>query len=91
MTPEFKALMPQGEHEYLVPAWLGCFSWALRNCRVMEDFTAATGVKYTPPRTGIEAMIDDATGADDAFFCAFAKWMNENIWGDMDAPESEES
>ncbi len=30
-------------------------------------------------------MIDEATGVDAEFIWAFAKWHNENIWGEEDA------
>ncbi len=68
----------------LHPAWLGCLSWAIQEPEVLAAFRAETGQTWTPGRSPIERMIDEATGADQAFFAAFAQWMNEHLWGSHD-------
>jgi hypothetical protein len=68
---------------YLLPAWLGCFSWALGEPEILAAFRIETGNTWTPGRLPIERMIDDATGADREFFAQFAAWMNATIWGDV--------
>jgi hypothetical protein len=72
---------PSGDEAYLLPAWLGCLSWALTNPQVLEQFEKSTGFKRNHARSPIERMIDEATGMQAEYFAAFAKWMNENIWG----------
>lgn len=78
--------MPKGDEEYLIGAWIGCLSWALGEPKVVDAFRADTGINYSPPRSGIDRMIDEATGADKAFIMAFLKWFNANVWGDLPAP-----
>lgn len=46
------------------------------------QFERDTGVKFVPPRNGIERMIDDATGASAGIVEAYLKWFNENVWGE---------
>lgn len=75
---------PQGDHAYLLPAWLGCLRWAMSTPKIMKQFEADTGMKWLSGRTPIERMVDEACSVRDEFFEAFAKWMNENIWGDYD-------
>jgi len=89
-TPSpFADLMPSGPHAYLIPAWLGCLRWALGNDEIMAAFRAETGNTWTPGRSGLEVAIDRATGAEATFFRAFAKWVNENLWGDPDGEEED--
>ena len=73
------ALMPSDP--LLHPAWMGCLHWAIGNEKVLAWFKSETGSQYLPPRSAIERMIDEATGADTAFILKFAAWMTENIWG----------
>lgn len=70
------------KEEYLHPAWYGCLSWAIGKDDVVKRFREETGNQWQPARGGIEAMIDKATGVDVDFLKSFAKWMNENIWGE---------
>lgn len=68
--------------DYLWPAWFGCLHWAVGDPDVVAAFRADTGEQWTPGRSPLAQMIDTATGADKAFFVAFAQWMNANIWGE---------
>jgi len=64
-------------------AWIDALHWAMKDENCIDSFTHATGMKYSPPRNGFEAMIDDATGHSAAFVEAFVKWFNESVWGDL--------
>lgn len=78
--------MPADTPEYMRPAWIGCLHWALGNDEIIAAFRAETGNRWTPGRTGIDRMIDEATGADRKFFEDFVAWFNCSIWGPMDDP-----
>ena len=67
---------------YLHPAWFGCLHWALGNAEMVAAFREDTGHAWTPGRTPLDRMVDEATGADKAFLEAFAAWMNANVWGE---------
>lgn len=75
------------EEEYLHPAWCGCLHWALGTEEIVDRFREDTGNLWKPGETVIERMIDESTGADKEFICAFAQWMNENIWGSIESDE----
>ena len=47
----------------------------------MEAFEKDTGLRYSAPRSGLEAMIDEATGLTEEIVKAFIPWFNENVWG----------
>lgn len=70
--------------ESMPGAWLGCLSWALGSDVVLKRFEAETGVIYRAPRNGLERMIDEACGHDQAkeFIAKFLPWFNEWVWGD---------
>jgi hypothetical protein len=73
---------PTGTAQISIPVReLGCLHWAIGNEKVLAWFKSETGSQYLPPRSAIERMIDEATGADTAFILKFAAWMTENIWG----------
>lgn len=71
------------QERFLIPAWLGCFRWALQDPDILAAFQAATGMHWQPGRTPIARMIDDATGMEQAFMVAFAAWMNATLWGEV--------
>lgn len=62
-------------------AWIGAFSYALGRGEIMHEFRKATGNNWTPAKSGLEQMIDDASGAEAEFFVQFAGWFNEHVWG----------
>jgi hypothetical protein len=70
--------------EYLWPAWVSCFDWALGEAEIVAAFRAETGFAWTPGRTALDRMVDDACGMPEAFLTAFAGWMNDNIWGEQE-------
>lgn len=66
------------------PAWAGCLFWCAGSEDVLEQYRADTGDTYELGRSGMERMIDNATGADFAFACRFAEWVTAHVYG---APE----
>lgn len=74
-------LMPD---DALIPGmWYSCIHWALGKPEFIEAFQKDTGNNYRPPKSAIEKMVDEATGADKDFIREFAKWVNKNIWGEV--------
>lgn len=73
--------MPAETPDYLAPAWASCLSWAIHNEDMRIAFQQATGRKWSPPRSGLDLMIDEATGANRAFIEAYITWFNQNVWG----------
>ncbi len=72
----------------LIPAWASCLQWAIGEKAILDQFLAETGIKWTPPRTVIERMIDEASGADFDVVRTFVIWFNANIW-DGEPPDEE--
>lgn len=64
--------------------WSVAISVALRDASMLAGFKTDTGLSWNPPKSPLDRMIDEATGADMKFLVAFAAWFNENIWGDPD-------
>lgn len=82
-------LMPV--HPLMASAWIGSVRYALTRADVLAAFRKETGNQWRPGRSPMDAMIDQATGAELDFIRAFAKWHNETIWGEengkpMDIP-----
>ena len=80
------SLKPKGTPDFMVPAWLGCLSWAIGSDDVRTRFTQETGERLVS-NSPIEQMIDKATGYQDHVITQFVLWVNENIWGTMDEEE----
>jgi hypothetical protein len=78
-----EALRPADTPEYMTGAWLGCISYALGDPGVVALFRAETGNQWQPGLTAIDQAIDEATGADRAFFEAFIRWANVHVWGPL--------
>lgn len=73
---------PLGKDE-MAPAWAGCFRWALSEKELRSKFRIETGfdVDHVLKATGINAMIDKATGYQKEMVIKFADWVTEKIWG----------
>ncbi len=74
----FEGLMPKRMAE----AWIGSLHYALGSEQITSMFRRDTGNQWFPAKNGIDAMIDKATDAEKNFLIKFAKWHNENIWGE---------
>lgn len=67
------------------PAFVSLVLWAARQPDVITEFEDQSGERLPPPpRTSLDVMIDEATGADrahDAYVTAFVRWVYETLWG----------
>jgi hypothetical protein len=63
--------------------FVGCVQWAIGDKDIVESFKKDTGNDLNSLRfSGIDGMIDEATGRAGEMFAAFADYVAENIWGD---------
>ena len=63
--------------------------WAVIEPSLVAAFSAETGIQQMPaPKNGLEAMIDEATGAREHFLKALTVWLIENQWGWDSTPDS---
>ena len=74
-------------------AWAAFVRWAFQQAELRQRFTAETGIRlYSPPKSPIDALIDQATGAPTTIserdLNAFVKWATVELWGLDDAPEA---
>lgn len=69
--------------------WIGCLRWAIGEQGCLDAFRTDTGFNWTPGRTTLDRMIDDATGMDHEFIAAFVPWFAANVWGDEMAEADE--
>ena len=76
--------------DMLVGAWSACLQWSLGFAPIQEQFAQSPGGPLKLARGGIAAMIDKATGFDQAEIRRYIEWFNENVWGECgpgdDAP-----
>lgn len=65
-------------------AWIGLVEFLLSQDWAIAQFAADTGVHLPRPRSGIDAMIDRATGFDGnmEFLRAFLPWVLREHWGE---------
>jgi hypothetical protein len=63
-------------------AWIGGLRYAIEQDDMLAAFRHDTGNAWTPGPTALARMIDEACGADFAFFREFARWYNANVWGE---------
>ena len=78
--------MPGDVPAYMFEAWRDCVVWAIGEPEIVAAFRRDTGNTWAPGRSGLERMIDAATGVDRDFVEAFIRWANVNIWGPIDGP-----
>lgn len=80
-------LRPADTPEYMTGIWVACIHWAIGEPEIVAAFRQETGMHWTPGHSGLERMIDEATGADRHFIEAFIRWVNVEIWGPIDGGE----
>jgi len=87
----FEINLPQDTPEYMAPAYYSCLQWAIGEVGILAAFSADTGKSFSPARTGMDKLIDDAIGFDpgEDFLRAFVPWFNEKVWGPIDGPGEE--
>jgi hypothetical protein len=73
---------PSDTPDYAYGMWASAMMAALKNDDIFEAFKRDTGLTCKPGRSGIERMIDEATGFDRKLAEGFCKWFNENVWGE---------
>jgi hypothetical protein len=65
----------------MAQAWVDCLRWSVTEPAILAAFRAASGCTFTPGRTPIDHMIDQATGRDREFVEQYIAWFHENVWG----------
>jgi hypothetical protein len=61
--------------------YYGFLHFALGQPECVAQFRKATGNTWEPGRTGLDRMIDEATGSDLRFYQEFSDWLVENHYG----------
>lgn len=82
--------MAEAEHEgFMEIAWAAFIRWASQDPEVVAHYREATGRQWPPssPQSGLEAMIDKATGYQDGAAEHFVIWATRTLWGEEEAPE----
>ena len=77
-------LRPSDTPSYMTDAWVGCLRWAVGQPEIVARFREETGNKWSPGRTAIERMVEDATNASHHFMVDFVRWVNVHVWGPME-------
>jgi len=62
-------------------AFVGCVRWALGEPEIMARYREESRDNFEIGVTGLERMVDAATGADLAFFQRFSDWVEVNLFG----------
>jgi hypothetical protein len=71
-------------------AWVDFIRFAIGNDDFIAAYCKATGAKFNPPKSAIDAMIDDACGINNQFVIGFVKWVTETHWGPLDIVAGED-
>ncbi len=79
---------PWADDPLMLPAFLGCVEWALGTPEILAGFRKSTGNNWTPGRSGLERMIDRATGVDHQFFQQFSDYVANEIFGTPETMKS---
>lgn len=67
----------------MAAAWIAHLRYCLGEEKIVTEFRKQTGNQWEPGETSMDRLVDGATGADKAFFIEFAKWVNANLWGEV--------
>ena len=68
----------------MAPAFAGMVHWAIGEPEIRGAHEAETGAVLPPPaRSGLDLMIDEATGVTEAYIMGFAQWAYVALWGDV--------
>jgi hypothetical protein len=66
--------MADPAHRFHLGAFVGYVRWAARDPQMVENFERDTGIKFRPPKTGLDAAIDKATGYNSEIARRFMDW-----------------
>jgi hypothetical protein len=69
------------DDHYMFPAYVGFLSFALGNGDILAQYRAETGDNWTPAKTPIEQMVDEATGAELRFLQSFSDFCERAHFG----------
>lgn len=72
---------PKDTPEYAHGMWASALLAASRQPEIVKAFQDETGIVFSPAKTPIDAMIDDATGRNEQIAHSFGEWFNRNVWG----------
>jgi hypothetical protein len=67
-------VMANPAHRFHLGAFVDYVGWAARDPQMVENFERDTGIKCRPPKTGLDAVIDKATGRNSAIASQFIDW-----------------
>ena len=67
------------DEHYMLDAFLGFVSFSLSEPNALSAFRKETGNTWEPATTGIDKMIDEATGVDFAFIQQFSDWCEKSF------------
>ena len=67
-------------------AWHDAVLWAFDEPDLRAQFQADTGIDLAT--SGIDRLIDEATGKRDEDLEAFIAWFDRNLWGDEWSPRA---
>ncbi|MFM7851281.1 MAG: hypothetical protein ACKO96_05020 [Flammeovirgaceae bacterium] len=76
-------LKPNDTPDYLIPAWLGCISWAVSTKEITDAFYAESNLPPLAQLGTFASEIDKACGLHESTLKAFIEWVNINYWGDL--------
>lgn len=77
-------LKPADTPDYMTGMWVACITWAIGVEEILDAFRSDTGNVWKPSNIPLERMIDQASGAEEAFIKQFVEWVNVKIWGPID-------
>lgn len=72
---------PWDDDPLMYPAFIGCVSWALGTPEIVAAFREKTGNQWQPARSGLDKMIDKATGVERKFMQEFSDFVADEIFG----------
>lgn len=68
-------------HMIDMAGWVEFLNYAIAEKNFHKQFMEATGLKYNPPKCGLDSLIDEATGLTKTITMQFVKWATESHWG----------
>lgn len=66
----------------MAQAYIDFGLWAIGQQDFLLSFERETGLKYVPPKTGLDRLIDDASGTPRIIIGKFLDWLTVNHWGE---------
>lgn len=76
------------KYDFTPLMWASFIHWAASQPEMIQQFNEDAGRDYKAVKTGIESMIDRATGKLEDDTAAFVRWVTEKHWGMEYAPQA---